>query len=252
MTYNIELCMKVSEKRWIESLRKGKVCFNPVDKFIKQAEIDGNNEQGDKYEGIFARIKANDVRLTNLRNRFGDDLEEIAEDEYILLRRKSSRKVPIFCVYGIRKDELKIRENSVKDEAGEYKCTVDYNFPDKIYNGFLGCADVWGFYASSGHFCAAIEEALGKSHLSYTKSVISYDIDPNNEFYFEPDSDYSELNHKRKDLEYQHEIRYRLLDFPRDDKYLLDYVPLSDHSCGIAPGALRLEMHCLCEQLEGN
>ena len=127
---------------------------------------------------------------------------------------------------------------------------MDYDFPDKIYNGFLDCTDVWGFYASSGHFCAALEEALDKNHLSYAKAVISYDIDPTKEFYFEPDSDYSELNHKRKDLEYQHEIRYRLLSFPRNEKYLLDYAPLSEHSCGIAPGALRLEMHCICEPLD--
>lgn len=242
--------MKVSEKRWIESLRNGKACFNPVETFITKAETGGNNEQGDKYEGIFARIKANDVRLADLRNRLGDDLEEIDDDGYVLLRRKSSRKVPIFCTYGIREDELKIRENSIHKEAGEYKCTVDYDFPDMMYNDFLDCRDVWGFYASSGHFCAALDEALDKNHLSYAKAVISYDIDPTKEFYFEPDRDYSELNHKRKKLEYQHEIRYRLLNFPRDREYLLDYVPLSEHSCGVAPGALRLEMHCICEPLD--
>lgn len=250
MKYDIEFCMKVSEKQWIEALRNGHACFSPVETFITKAETSGNNEQGDKYEGIFARIKANDVRLENLRKNFGDDLEEIDEDGYVLLRRKSSRKVPIFCAYGIRKDELKIRENSIQEEAGEYNCMVDYDFPDKIYNGFLDCADVWGFYASSGHFCAALEEALDKEHLSYTKTVISYDIDPAKEFYLEPDSDYSELNHKRKGLEYQHEIRYCLLDFPRNEKYILDYVPLPENSCGIAPGALRLEMRCICEPLD--
>lgn len=61
------------------------------------------------------------------------------------------------------------------------------------------------------------------------------------EFYFEPDGEYSELNHKRRGLECQHEIRYRLLDFPRNAKYLLDYESLSEHSCGIASGALWLE-----------
>ena len=160
MTYNIELCMKVSEKRWIESLRNGKACFNPVETFITKAETGGNNEQGDKYEGIFARIKANDVRLVNLRKCYEDDLEEIDNDGYVLLRRKSSRKVPIFCAYGIRRDELKIRENSIHEEAGEYKCTVDYDFPDKIYNGFLDCEDVWGFYASSGHFCTELRKGF--------------------------------------------------------------------------------------------
>lgn len=250
MKYDIVLCMKVSEKQWIKLLRNGQVCFNPVETFITKAETSGNNEQGDKYEGIFARIKTDDMRLEKLRKRFGDDLEETIECGYVLLRRKSSRNIPVFCAYGIKKDELKIVEDSIQEEAGEYKCTVEYDFPDKIYNGFLDCADVWGFYASSGHFCAALEEALDRNHLLYAKAVISYDIDPTKEFYFEPDSEYSELNHKRRDLEYQHETRYRLLGFPRNEKYLLDYIPLSEHSCGIAPGALCLEMHCMCELLD--
>lgn len=38
MKYDIELCMKVSEKQWIESLRNGTVCFNPIEVFIKKAE----------------------------------------------------------------------------------------------------------------------------------------------------------------------------------------------------------------------
>ena len=49
MKYDIELCMKVSEKQWIESLRNGTVCFNPIEVFIKKAEKNGNNEQGDRY-----------------------------------------------------------------------------------------------------------------------------------------------------------------------------------------------------------
>lgn len=250
MEYSIDLYMKVNRKKWIESLRDGTVCFNPVETFIKEAENDGNNEQGDKYEGIFARIKANDVLLVKLRKRFGEDLEEIDENGYVLLRRKSSRKVPIFCVYGIRRDELNIRENSIYEENGELTCTADYTFPDKIYNGFIDCSDVWGYYASPQHFCQAIEKALDEHLLLYKKTVIIYDIDLTKEFYFEPDNDYSELTHKRKDLLYQHEIRYRLLNFPRDEKYLMEYEPLSNHSCGIAPGALRLELHCKCTPLE--
>ena len=238
--------MKVNEKQWIESLRNGTACFNPVNTFINKAENDGNNEQGDKYEGVFARIKTNDVRLTKLRKRLGEDLEEIYEKDYVLLRRKSSREIPIFCVYGVKRDELKIRENSIEEKNGKYVCIADYTFPDKIYNGFLDCTDVWGFYASSGYFCSAIEKALDKNHLLYEKTVINYDIDLTKEFYFEPDNKYSELNHKRKDLEYQHEIRYRLLNFPRNEKFLLHYEPLSEHSCGFKPGVLRLEIKCNC------
>lgn len=63
MKYDIELCMKVSEKQWIESLQNGTACFNPVDVFIKKAERNGNNEQGDRYEGVFARLHTNDKRV---------------------------------------------------------------------------------------------------------------------------------------------------------------------------------------------
>ena len=128
--------------------------------------------------------------------------------------------------------------------------TVVYNFPTRIYNGFLDSSDVWGFYASSGHFCAALEKALGDNNLTYGKAVINYDIELNKEFYFEPTENYSELIHKRKELEYQHEIRYILPFSPRDEKYLLKYAPLAENSCGIAPGALKLEMRCICKPLE--
>lgn len=250
MKYDIELCMKVSEKQWIVSLRNGTVCFNPVDVFIEKAEIENNNEQGDKYEGIFARLKARDKRVDELKSQFGDDLEIIQDDGYVLLRRKSSRKIPIFCMYGVRRDELNLQEGSVHKENGKYIGTVVYNFPPKIYDGFLGSNDVWGFYASSGHFFAALENALVMNNMSYGKAVISYDIELDKEFYFEPTDEYSELMHKRKELEYQHEIRYILPFSPRNEKYLLNYEPLAQNSCGMAPRALQLEMHCICEPLE--
>lgn len=250
MVYDIELCVKVGEKQWVESLRDGTICFNPIETFIEKAEKEGNNEQGDKYEGVFARIKANDVRLVKLRRRFGDDLEEIVENGYILLRRKSSRKVPIFCTYGVGKDELKLKDGTTREENGENIGIFDYDFPEKIHNGFLSCADTWGYYASSGHFYKALEDALDRQHLLYVRTKITYDIDLSKEFYFEPDSKYSELTHKRKELEYQHEIRYLLLNFPRNDKYLLRYEPLSERSSGIASGAVRLEMECVYTLLE--
>lgn len=250
MQYNVELCMKISEKRWVESLRNGSACFNPVEKFIEKAEKEGNNEQGDRYEGVFARIKSDDARLKALRIRLGEDLEEIADGDYMILRRKTSRKVPIFCLYGIRRNEIEIDVTSVREDNGEYMGTARYDFPPEMYNSFLNISEVWGFYASSGHLFQAIENALQRKCLSYVKTVICYDIDLTKEFYFEPDYDYPELAHKRMDLEYQHEIRYRLIGFPREEKYLLDYEPLSAHSCGIAPGTLYLELNCKCMPLE--
>lgn len=251
MDYMIDFCIKVSEQKWIKSLRNGTACFNPVGIFIEKAENDGNNEQGDRYEGIFARIKKTDPRLETSKHRYADDLEILPDGEnHVMLRRKSSRNVPVFCMYGVRRDELVLDEASVHTENGELFGKAKYTFPDKIYHGFLDTDDVWGFYASSGHFCTELENALNCEGLTYRKCVIRYDIDLETEFYFEPDDEYSELNHKRKDLIYQHEIRYKLLNYPRNEMYLLKYTPLSEHSCGVAPGALYLEMRCKCNRLE--
>lgn len=247
MKRDVVLFVKVSQKQWVESLRNGTVCFNPVDIFIKKAELENNNEQGDKYEGVFARLKTSDELVNKLKIRFGEDLEIIPDVDHVLLRRKSARKVPIFCIYGVRKNELEPIKNSVHKVDGEYFCTVIYHFPQKIYDGFLGINDVWGFYASSGHFLSAIEKVFIKNKLNCKKAIVNYDIDLDKEFYFEPDDEYSELIHKRKDLSYQHEIRYRLLDFPQNQQYLVKYRPLSSKSCGIAQGALLLKMRCRCK-----
>lgn len=249
MKYNIDLCIKVGEKKWIELLRNGTACFNPVNVFIRKAETENNNEQGDKYESIFARLKSGDERIKEMKTRFGKNLEIIQDDDYVLLRRKSSRNIPIFCVYGVRRDELNLQEESVHKENGKYIGTVVYNIPQKIYDGFLGTEDVWGLYASSGHFFAALEKALDVNHLKCERAVINYDIELDKEFYFEPTENYPELMHKRKELEYQHEIRYVLPFFPRNKEYLLEYEPLAKESCGTIQGAVQVKMHCICEPL---
>lgn len=250
MKYDIELCLKVSEKQWIEKLKDGEAYFNPVGFFIKKAEEKGNNEQGDRYEGVFARIKATDKRLTELKDQFGDELEIIPDSEYVLLRRKTVRRIPIFCMYGVRRDELEIKEDTICKKGGEYIGKAIYNFPEQIYRGFLDGNNPWGFYASSGHFMEAIEQALEKNNLCYKKVVIAYDLDLNQEFFFEPNEEYSELNHKRPDLQYQHEVRYYLINHPQDKGFTLNYDPLSDRSCGIFPNELYLEISCILDVLE--
>lgn len=255
---DIVLCMKVNEEKWIRKLKGGQAYFNFVEKFIEKAEKEGNNEQGDKYEGVFARIKKNDVRLTELRERFKDDLEVISDSDHVMLRRKSSRNIRIFCMYGIRKNELKIDAESVREVDGEYYGVADYCCSSKMYSGFLNGNDVWGFYASTGHFCDAIERALDGENLQYRKTLIQYDIDLNKEFYIEPDDDYEELNHKRSDLKYQHEIRYKLLSRSNaislinssEEGYTLEYQALPDNSCGIVPGKLKMQFRCKIGLLE--
>lgn len=256
MTTDIVLCMKINEKQWIEAIRDGSLCFNRVGYFIEQAEKTGNNEQGDKYEGVFARVKKTDGRIPAIRNKYADDLEIVDDDddEYVLLRRKSSRNVPIFCAYGIPKTELSIEEGTIVKQDGEIHARAKYYFPEKMYKGFLdnttnGINTSWGFYASSGHWYEAIEKALIEKKLRYSKQIISYDLDLSGDFFVEPNDTYSELFHKRCDLSYQHEVRYILPYNLTDTRLVIDYEPISEHCAGIAPGALYLEMNVICEPL---
>ncbi len=238
MNCNVLLCMKVSEKKWIEKLRNGEACFNQIDSYIKKSIDDKNDDQGDKYEAVFARIKKTDKRLQELRKRFGEDLEEIQDDSdnYVLLRRKSARRILVFCLYGVKAENLKHVDGSYDDSDAEIiRCKGKYEFSKRMFEDFLKISNVYGFYASAGHLFENIEKALNNNNITYRKEVIRYELDPVEEFYFEPDEKYSELMFKRKDLSYQQEIRYWLLNYS-SDRLILNYKKLKDNSCGYFEG----------------
>lgn len=238
-------CLKISAQEWIKSLRDGTVCFNPVEYFIKKAEKYGNNEQGDRYEGVFACLKKDNPKIDELKKRFGLDLEIIDNGEFLVFRRKSSRNILIFCMYGIQASELNIDRKSIYQDGGDYFAKARYVIPAKMYEGFLDSTEEnapYGFYCSVGHFHDALDQALNQEGVLFRKVHIEYDIDLSSEFYIEPDDNYVELNHKRRDLSYQHEVRYLLPKLLSTDKKLITYDSLSDRSCGMAPGALYMEM----------
>ena len=61
---NLVICIKISQKKWIDKLRAGSAWFGEINNYIVQAETSNNNEQGDKYEGVFARCKKEFPRLS--------------------------------------------------------------------------------------------------------------------------------------------------------------------------------------------
>ena len=246
---DIPVCLKVGQERWIRSLSEGTACFNRAGFFIEKAAQTGNNEQGDLYEGVFARLRQDNPLLLQTIERFKDDIELIYDGEYTILRRSSARNIPIFCMYGIRKDELNVVKESVYFDkiSRQYKGKVHYDFPEKLYRGFLDFPEktvTWNFLCSAGHLFDSIEAALRKNRYTYSKCVVKYDIDISKEFYIEPDAEgpYSELTHKRIDLAYQHEVRFFLPENPTSNKILVTYEPISLHSGGITPGECYAEM----------
>lgn len=229
--------MKIGEEQWIKKLENGSACFSPIADYIEQGEKENNNEQGDKYEGVFARLKKNDTRIHDMEDRLKDDLEEIEDGEYILLRRKSSRTVPVFCLYGFYKEDaqmIELSSNNVKLEL----------IPSsKMYNEFLNGVSsteekkvAWTLFFSLGHLQHNIQTALDNKHVNYRFAKVKYDLFDGDEFFIEPTSDYPELIHKAKRLSYQKEIRWVLPNIHQSTKYILPYTPLKKESMGCHEG----------------
>ena len=229
--------MKIGEEKWIKKLENGSACFSPIADYIEKGEKENNNEQGDKYEGVFARLKKNDTRIHDMEDRLKGDLEEIEDGEYILLRRKSSRTVPVFCLYGFYKEDaqmIELSSNNVKLEL----------IPSsKMYNEFLNGVSsteekkvAWTLFFSLGHLQQNIQTALDDKHVNYRFAKVQYDLFDGDEFFIEPTSDYPELTHKAKRLSYQKEIRWVLPNIHQSTKYILPYTPLKKESMGCHEG----------------
>lgn len=229
--------MKIGEEKWIKKLENGSACFSPINDYIEQGEKENNNEQGDKYEGVFARLKKNDTRIHDMEDRLKDDLEKIEDGEYILLRRKSSRTVPVFCLYGFYKEDAK------KTELSSNIVKMELIPSSKMYNEFLngvssteGKKVAWTLFFSLGHLQSNIQTALDNKHVNYRFAKVQYDLFDGGEFFIEPTSDYPELTHKAKRLSYQKEIRWVLPNIHQSTKYILPYTPLKKESMGCHEG----------------
>ena len=70
-------CMKIAKPRWAKSLRDGTAWFGSVESYIQKAQKDHNDEQGDAFEGVFARVGRFSNELINCMKKFGNDLEII-------------------------------------------------------------------------------------------------------------------------------------------------------------------------------
>lgn len=236
--------VKIGEEKWIKKLRNGSACFSPLGDFIVEGETTGNNEQGDKYEGIFARLKNGNPLIQKMSEKLGDDLEKIGDGGYTLLRRKSCRKIPVLCLYGMYKEDAEEIESSISDD-GTVQSTIQFQLANKMYDEFLnsgssnkGKVEPWSMGMSLEHFQSAIERELDKIGVLHRAVKIKYDLFENEEFFIEPTDAYNELQHKSVRLNYQKEIRWILPDIRQSDKFILEYTPLSKESSGIAKGKI--------------
>lgn len=239
----IHFCAKLGAEKWIKKLREGEVFFNTVQYYIDEAVRKGNDEQGDKYEGVFAKLKKNNPKIKEMQDKLGNDLEIIEDDDnsnYVYLRRVSCKSIIIFCLYGIYDDDLVWNDEPQLASDGQYHTKVSFTINEKMYENFLSDdtppEDVWGFFGSVGHLMTAIDKSLESEEFDYEKTIVKYDIFESDEFFIETNETYNELYHKRKKFAYQNEARYILFKTHRTEGYPLKYEALSSHSANIGNG----------------
>lgn len=102
--------MKIGEEKWIKKLYDGEVCFSPVGDFIVEGETTGNNEQGDKYEGVFARLKKDNPLIRKMNETLGDGRYRTLDS--VIAATAYALMALAYCCFllrmGIKNDKLKL------------------------------------------------------------------------------------------------------------------------------------------------
>lgn len=125
------ILFKFGPIKWMDKIRKGSISFSCPGNYIQIAKTTKNDEQGDLNEGIFARLKKDDSRIGEMREKLKDDLEIIEDGEYVKLRRWSSYYIPTFCFYS-----YKIADMLESDITKVGSQTLNHYFDDRMYSGF--------------------------------------------------------------------------------------------------------------------
>ena len=208
---------KFGQSRWINKMLNGEISFSCPGAFIRQAKLTGNIVQGDELEGVFARQRKGSAKVGLIRNKFENDLEEIVDGDYILFRRKSSRFIPIFCIYAYTANDILKEGKPKKTESKK----MALEFDERIYEGFANdkvknvISDENRFtmtFIQPQYFKNKITVALKLNDEKYKSQYVDYRDMSKNEFYIEPTDEYPELFVKSKDYDYQHELRICLYE----------------------------------------
>lgn len=140
---------RIMSKRYIPEFSKGAIYFSCCGKWIAIAKTGGGKGQGDRYEGVFAKYQRKNSRkpIQHYKKLFGKDLIVESEDDYYLLRRKSSLYIPAICFYSIDTqtilqyvpDEEAERLEQIAKATNDRKFLIE-NFPltisDKYFEEF--------------------------------------------------------------------------------------------------------------------
>lgn len=215
---NAVLLCKFGEKRWMERLAAGEISFSCPGNFAFQAKKTGNDVQGDLYDGIFARLLPDDPRIRKMKSELGRDLEQLEDGDYIILRRRSAKLKPIFCMYSYTAGDI-LSDGSV-NSSGVHK--VRHDFDEKMYSGFSESLAIKNVISDSHRFTQLtfhpkpfveqFKKTMKVNGIKYVMKPVNYELFEQNTFFIEPTDQYDELFYKFPKYKYQLEARICLVD----------------------------------------
>ena len=211
MNSNGVVLFKFGEQRWIDKIIEGKLSFACAGAFINEYKRSKNEIMGDQYEAVFAKLYPDDPRINEMKQKLGRDLESIKYNDYILLRRKSARLIPIFCMYGYKEDD--IIDDIIEPEIG--KNIAVHKFDERMYIGFAKSINARNVVVKSCRFtqlALRVPEFIMRlvEHNAWNKfemHPVNYKYFEQDTFFIEPTRSYKELFYKFPDYKYQLETR---------------------------------------------
>ncbi|MCT1389830.1 hypothetical protein M4D76_16160 [Peribacillus frigoritolerans] len=238
---NSLILFKFGATKWMKSLKDGKVSFSCPGQYINIAKDTGNSEQGDLYEGVFARVKETDPRIEQCRGKLGEDLEILPDGDFVLLRRKSTYFIPTFCFYSFR--GLDLLQNVTQPGLQQ----VRHDFDERMYSGFSSNAVLnvhpddapATLIIQARPFYEQIMQSIRREGFGIEISHINYTLFENEEFYIEPTDQRKELFYKFPQYSYQREARILLHGLKinnLNERYTLNIGPLSDEDAPLVAG----------------
>lgn len=238
---NALILFKFGVAKWMKALKDGKVSFSCPGQYINIAKDSGNSEQGDLYEGVFARLKGTDPRIEQCRGKLGEDLEILPDGDFVLLRRKSTYFIPTFCFYSFRGIDL------LQNVSRPGLQQVRHDFDERMYSSFSSNAVLndnpddtpTTLILQAAPFQEQVVQAVQRENFRVEISHINYTLFENEEFYIEPTDQRKELFYKFPKYSYQKEARILLHGLKiknLNERYTLDIGPLSDKDASLITG----------------
>lgn len=208
------MTFKIINAEYIQStILSGNIYFGCAEYYAYQ-EILGNKGQGDKDEGLYARIKnSNFLYIKEQEKLYGEDLITVENGEFLDLKLKSVINMPIYCVYSINANDLGVKCFNEPGETPKIRYrTYKFKISKEVFKDFS--AEDFGILNFLNHtdLYRRIQKSLrseGCKHILKTR--IKY-VNRVGKEWICPESHPAELFYKDNSFGYQKEGRIVVTD----------------------------------------